>query len=188
MLKDRLCILLVDRKNEHLSIVREVVMTIDYSKDKTGRETNTAAENREAQNTEADLSSASFSGTDLQQYRDDTVIASDGVVIKNTVPEEAVPEEAVSEEAVSEALSDALSADSVSTTVIYHRDGSMTLQAGSEPNQFGNKEKDRVVGEAGDSPGPSGPHSYSGPLGIEGDNLAGRDAGRSEEFTITVRN
>jgi len=153
-------------------------MTIDYSKDKTGRETNTAAENREAQNTEADLSSASFSGTDLQQYRDDTVLASDGVVIKNTVPEEAV----------SEALSDALSADSVSTTVIYHRDGSMTLQAGSEPNQFGNKEKDRVVGEAGDSPGPSGPHSYSGPLGIEGDNLAGRDAGRSEEFTITVRN
>jgi len=153
-------------------------MTIDYSKDKTGRETNTAAENREAQNTEADLSSASFSGTDLQQYRDDTVLASDGVVIKNTVPEEAVSED----------LSGALSADSVSTTVIYHRDGSMTLQAGSEPNQFGNKEKDRVVGEAGDSPGPSGPHSYSGPLGIEGDNLAGRDAGRSEEFTITVRN
>ena len=153
-------------------------MTIDYSKDKTGRETNTAAENREAQNTAADLSSASFSGTDLQQYRDDTVLASDGVVIKNTVPEEAVSED----------LSGALSADSVSTTVIYHRDGSMTLQAGSEPNQFGNKEKDRVVGEAGDSPGPSGPHSYSGPLGIEGDNLAGRDAGRSEEFTITVRN
>ena len=157
-------------------------MTIDYS-DKTGQKTNTAAENREAKNTAADLSSASFpgtdfSGTDLQQDGDHTVLASGGVVIKNTVPQEAV----------SKNLSGALSADSVSTTVIYHRDGSMTLQAGSEPNQFGNKEKDRVVGEAGDSPGPSGPHSYSGPLGIEGDNLAGRDAGRSEEFTITVRN
>jgi|GEM_PF-2983759 len=156
-------------------------MTIDYS-DKTGQKTNTAAENREAQNT-ADLSSASFSGPDLQQYRydavlangDHTVLASGGVVIRNTVPEKAVSEDP----------SGALSGNSVPTTVIYRRDGSMTLQPGSEPEHLGNTEGDRVVGEA--SPGPSGPHSYSGPLGIECDNLAGRDAGRSEEFTITVR-